>query len=204
MKNLESTTHGEGTANAPGHLLPPFYAANNERPQNAYPSEASPTGEYHKSAARQGINAPVHDSHRIASYGEGQRDSYRNLGDRRWQRSENSSWQPEGVPHQGYRSMSERMEGAHGHTGKGPRSYRRSDGRIIEDINDRMYDDPWLDASGIETSAKEGEVILTGTVSDRSAKRRAEDIAESVRGVTHVENRLRINQAGEQVNHSNG
>lgn len=198
MKNFDSTTHGAGTADAPGHLPPPFYAASNERPQNAYPSEASPAGRYHKGPA------PVHDSRGIGSYGQGQRDSYRNLGDRRWQRSENSAWQPEGVPHQGYRSMSERMEGAHGHTGKGPRSYRRSDARIIEDINDRMYDDPWLDASGIETSAKDGEIVLTGTVSDRSAKRRAEDIAESVRGVIHVENRLRINQAGEQASHSNG
>ena len=43
-----------------------------------------------------------------------------------------------------------------------------------------------------------GEVTLTGSVESRHAKRLAEDIAESVSGVTHVENRLRVNRgAGE-------
>lgn len=39
-----------------------------------------------------------------------------------------------------------------------------------------------------------GEVTLKGTVDSRTAKRRAEDIAESVSGVTNVENRLRVRQ----------
>jgi hypothetical protein len=38
------------------------------------------------------------------------------------------------------------------------------------------------------------EVTLTGTVNSREDKRRAEDIAESVSGVTNVENRLRVKQ----------
>ena len=40
------------------------------------------------------------------------------------------------------------------------------------------------------------EVTLSGTVSDRFAKRRAEDIAEAVSGVSHVQNNLRVQQAG--------
>jgi hypothetical protein len=37
-----------------------------------------------------------------------------------------------------------------------------------------------------------GEVSLSGTVSDRASKRRAEDLVEEVSGVTNVENRIRI------------
>lgn len=38
------------------------------------------------------------------------------------------------------------------------------------------------------------EVTLTGTVRNRNDKRRAEDLAESVSGVSNVENRLRVKQ----------
>lgn len=78
--------------------------------------------------------------------------------------------------------------------GKGPRNYSRSDERIKEDINDRLSDDPFVDASDIDVSVNNGEVTLTGTVDHRSTKRRAEDIAEMVSGVKNVENRLRVNQ----------
>lgn len=76
--------------------------------------------------------------------------------------------------------------------GKGPKNYSRSDERIKEDINDRLSDDPWIDASEIDVTVNSGEVTLTGTVSERTEKRRAEDIAEAVSGVKHVENRVRV------------
>ena len=38
------------------------------------------------------------------------------------------------------------------------------------------------------------EVTLTGTVRDRNEKRRAEDLAESVSGVSHVQNNLRVGE----------
>jgi osmotically-inducible protein OsmY len=78
--------------------------------------------------------------------------------------------------------------------GKGPRNYSRSDDRIKEDINDRLSDDPFVDASDIDVTVSSGEVTLTGTVDHRSTKRRAEDLAESVSGVKNVENRLRVSQ----------
>lgn len=78
------------------------------------------------------------------------------------------------------------------HKGKGPRNYSRSDDRMKEDINDRLSDDPWVDASDIDVVVSSAEVTLTGNVNERSEKRRAEDIAESVSGVKHVENRLRV------------
>lgn len=79
--------------------------------------------------------------------------------------------------------------------GKGPKNYSRSDDRIKEDINDRLSDDPFVDASDIDVTVSNGEVTLTGTVDHRSTKRRAEDIADGVSGVKNVENRLRVMQA---------
>ncbi len=78
------------------------------------------------------------------------------------------------------------------HRGRGPKNYRRSDERIREDINDRLTEHDWLDASDVEVSVTAGEVTLTGAVESRHAKRLAEDIAESVVGVTNVQNNLRV------------
>jgi hypothetical protein len=76
--------------------------------------------------------------------------------------------------------------------GKGPKNYRRSDSSIRDDINDRLTEDHYVDATHIEVEVSDGEVVLKGTVEDRAAKRRAEDIAEAVTGVRHLENRLRL------------
>lgn len=88
------------------------------------------------------------------------------------------------------------------HRGKGPRNYRRSDDRIREDISERLMDDALVDASEIEVSVSNWEVTLSGTVRDRTEKRHAEDIAESISGVTHVQNNLRIGQ--HQPGHPSG
>ncbi len=77
------------------------------------------------------------------------------------------------------------------HRGRGPKNYTRTDDRIREDINDRLTDHPYLDASEIEVEVSNGEVTLTGTVDSRWTKRTAEDIAEDVSGVRNVENRIR-------------
>ena len=75
--------------------------------------------------------------------------------------------------------------------GHGPRNYTRSDERIKEDINDRLTDHAYLDASDIDVEVNDGEVVLSGKVINRYAKRMAEDIAENISGVKNVENRLR-------------
>jgi hypothetical protein len=82
--------------------------------------------------------------------------------------------------------------GGAGHRGKGPRGYQRSDDRIREDISDRLSDDDSVDASDIEIRVEKGEVTLTGEVDSKQAKRRAEDIAEEVSGVSNVQNSLRV------------
>lgn len=83
------------------------------------------------------------------------------------------------------------------HRGKGPRGYRRSDARILEDVNDRLADDPTVDASDIDVTVQDAEVTLAGHVTDRWEKRRAEDCVERVSGVAHVQNNLRIRMSGE-------
>ena len=78
------------------------------------------------------------------------------------------------------------------HRGRGPKGYTRSDERIREDVNDRLTDDGWLDASDIEVEVSGSEVTLTGQVNSREEKRRAEDIADGISGVKHVQNNLRV------------
>ena len=80
------------------------------------------------------------------------------------------------------------------HRGRGPRGYTRSDERIREDVSDRLTDDPGVDASEIEIQVSNCEVTLSGTVHSRWQKRRAEDIAEDVSGVKHVQNNLRVQE----------
>jgi osmotically-inducible protein OsmY len=83
------------------------------------------------------------------------------------------------------------------HRGRGPKGYQRSDERIREDVNDRLTDDPHIDASEIDVSVSNREVTLSGTVGSRFEKRHAEDLAETVSGVTHVQNNLRVQQAAD-------
>jgi osmotically-inducible protein OsmY len=84
--------------------------------------------------------------------------------------------------------------GGQSHRGRGPKGYTRSDNRIQEDVCERLSHDHHVDASEIEVSVSAREVTLSGTVDSREAKRWAEDIAESVSGVAHVQNNLRVQQ----------
>jgi osmotically-inducible protein OsmY len=78
------------------------------------------------------------------------------------------------------------------HSGKGPKGYKRSDERIKDDVNDRLSDDSFIDASEIDVTCEDCEIVLTGTVDTKEEKRRAEDIAERISGVKNVENRLKV------------
>lgn len=76
--------------------------------------------------------------------------------------------------------------------GRGPKGYQRSDERIHEEVCERLTDDHDVDASEIEVTVSGAAVSLSGSVTDRFAKRRAEDIAESVPGVKDVQNGIRV------------
>jgi osmotically-inducible protein OsmY len=68
---------------------------------------------------------------------------------------------------------------------------RRSDDSIREEIRVSLSRRPGLDASAVEVEVEGGEVTLTGRVEDRDARWLAEDLVESVPGVSLVHNRLR-------------
>jgi hypothetical protein len=76
--------------------------------------------------------------------------------------------------------------------GKGPKSYVRSNERIHDEVCEALSYDSYVDASDVEVQVEDGEVTLAGTVHDRLQKRRAEQIAEAIRGVHDVHNRLRV------------
>jgi osmotically-inducible protein OsmY len=61
-------------------------------------------------------------------------------------------------------------------------------------VSDTLTADPRVDASEITVNVEGGVVTLTGTVSSRDQKRRAEDCAEGVSGVSDVTNNLRVNR----------
>jgi osmotically-inducible protein OsmY len=82
------------------------------------------------------------------------------------------------------------------HRGKGPKGYERSTERIREDVCERLTYDDQVDASEIEVKVNGNEVTLDGTVDNRNARHRAEDIIESIPGVTHVQNNLRVQKPG--------
>lgn len=76
--------------------------------------------------------------------------------------------------------------------GRGPKNYVRSDERIREDVCERLTYDGAVDASDIEVTIHNSEIILSGTTPDRATKRRAADLVENIPGVTHVENHIRV------------
>lgn len=150
-----------------------------------------------------GYDEDANEDYGTGSYGYGygygrryDRDRDRNWGTNRnrdwWDKTKDevSSWFGDDEAER-RRRMDKKM-GAH--KGRGPKGYIRSDERIKEDINDRLSDDSFLDATDIDVTVNDGEVTLSGTVENRIDKRRAEDLAEDISGVKNVQNQLRVKQ----------
>lgn len=81
-----------------------------------------------------------------------------------------------------------------GHRGRGPRNYSRSDDSIVDELIGRMTDHERLDATEILVNVENGVVTLTGEVPERRMKHLAEDLADAVRGVRDIENRIRVDK----------
>ena len=125
------------------------------------------------------------------NFDQGNYNDYRNRHERNWwdrTSDEVASWF--GNDEAERRRQMDKMYGPH--RGKGPKGYTRSDDRIAEDINEKLYHDSYVDASNIEVKVSNGEVILSGTVESRDTKHRAEDIADAVTGVKNVQNQLKV------------
>jgi osmotically-inducible protein OsmY len=80
------------------------------------------------------------------------------------------------------------LEGAY--RGKGPA--QPTDDQVKTAIEQILTEDSWLDASAIQVHVQNGIAQLRGTVAERSAKRRAEDLTDQIRGVRDVQNHLSI------------
>lgn len=78
------------------------------------------------------------------------------------------------------------------HLANRPKNYRRSDARIFEEVCELLTDHGDIDASDIEVTVDDGDVILRGTVRSRWARFYTEDLVMSVNGVRDVVNELRI------------
>lgn len=134
------------------------------------------------------------DRYGLESFGRGSRDYNEERGFFERAGDEVRSWFGD---EDAERRRDRDMREAGQHRGRGPKGYQRSDARVLEDVNDRLTEDPHIDASEIEVTVVSREVTLIGTVNSRFEKRHAEDLAESVSGVTHVQNNLRIQQAAD-------
>jgi hypothetical protein len=90
------------------------------------------------------------------------------------------------------------------YAGRGPKGYQRSDERLKEEVCERLTAAPDVDAVEIEVSVQNGEVMLDGTVRERSMKRSAEDCIEDVSGVRQVHNRLRVESPDDREERRSG
>lgn len=150
------------------------------------------------SGDRQNMRGSVYGDD-TSNYGNANQGAF----DRKWwekTKDEVSSWFGDSDAER-RRRQDEQVTGQH--KGKGPRGYQRSEERIKEDVCDRLCDHPAIDATNVNIEVSGTEVVLSGTVSSKEEKRRAEDIAESVSGVRDVENRIKVSETS-TGSYSNG
>lgn len=142
------------------------------------------------SGGRQNMRGSIYGDD-TSNYGNANQGAF----DRNWwekTKDEVSSWFGDSDAER-RRRQDEQVTGQH--KGKGPRGYQRSEERIKEDVCDRLCDHPAIDATNINIEVSGTEVVLTGTVTSKDEKRRAEDLAESVSGVRNVENRIKVSES---------
>lgn len=68
----------------------------------------------------------------------------------------------------------------------------REDDEVLQDVEDRLADNGWVDESSVKVKVLEGRVTLMGTVDTIQAKRSAGDDAWDIPGVVDVVNKLKI------------
>jgi hyperosmotically inducible protein len=80
----------------------------------------------------------------------------------------------------------------------GCQSTGRTAGQFIDDVGiaaavqAKIFDDDMLRSLPIKVTSYQGEVTLTGAVDSSKAKRKAEKLAYSVKGVRKVNNHLKV------------
>jgi osmotically-inducible protein OsmY len=67
-----------------------------------------------------------------------------------------------------------------------------NDDRIYDDVRRRLADDTDVKGAAIEVTINKGAVTLKGRVHDEKARAKATRIAKKVKGVTTVDNQLKL------------
>ena len=67
-----------------------------------------------------------------------------------------------------------------------------SDDRIYDEVREKLANDPDVRGAGFDITVKNGVVTLRGMVHTQKAKEKAEKIAKKVKGVTSVDNQLKL------------
>lgn len=132
---------------------------------------------------------------------EGSSDDAPNYGD--WQRhstgASSGARGQEGLGNPGENTWGEeqfqaerREEQGRRQGNSGPRSRRKPDESLRQEIREILTADPELEATDIEVEVEGGAVTLRGAVVDSDARLLAEELVESLAGVREVHNRLRV------------
>lgn len=66
------------------------------------------------------------------------------------------------------------------------------DAAVQAEVSKKIMDDPELSAADIKAAVSKGKATLTGTVNTASLKRRAEQVARTIKGVRNVDNQVTI------------
>jgi osmotically-inducible protein OsmY len=67
-----------------------------------------------------------------------------------------------------------------------------NDDRIYDDVRRRLADDADVKGAAIEVTITKGAVTLKGRVHDEKARAKATRVAKKVKGVTTVDNQLKL------------
>jgi hyperosmotically inducible periplasmic protein len=67
-----------------------------------------------------------------------------------------------------------------------------TDDRIYDDVRRRLADDAEVKGAAIEVTIANGAITLKGRVRDEKAREKATRIAKKVKGVTTVDNQLKL------------
>lgn len=97
----------------------------------------------------------------------------------------------------GQTSPVEALPQTQSYRGYGPQNYIRADDRVLDEVHEQLTADHQVDARHIDIRVASGVVSLTGRVSDKAMKYRAEEIAERVAGVKEVDNRIKIEKTND-------
>jgi osmotically-inducible protein OsmY len=67
-----------------------------------------------------------------------------------------------------------------------------SDDKIYDAVRQRLANDPDVKGADLEVAVKSGVVTIKGVVNDEHAREKAEKIVKKIKGVTRVENQLKV------------